>query len=308
MSHGSDSLKSIFFALGANVAIAMAKLAAAVVTGSGSMMAESIHSMADSGNQLLLLFGLKQAKIPPSAEYPLGHGKAIYFWSFVVALILFSLGGMYSIYEGFHKLQHPEPLTYPLVAVGVLIFSIAAEGLSLWGCLKEVNKERRSRSLIQWFRQTRKSELIVVFGEDFAAILGLVFALFAVGMTIVTGDPFYDALGSIGIGVLLVFIAVFIAIEVKGLLIGQSVEPDLEQDMESFLKNRPEVQELLNIITLQMGADVMVSIKACMSYYESATDMVAGINTCEKAFKAAYPQVRWVFFEPDIKDASTSTH
>lgn len=299
MSHGSNSLKSIFFALGANMAIAVAKMTAAVVTGSGSMMAESIHSMADSGNQLLLLFGLKQAKIPPSAEYPLGHGKAIYFWSFVVALILFSLGGMYSMYEGIHKLQHPEPLSYPLIAVGVLLFSIAAEGLSLWGCLKEVNKERRSRSLIQWFRQTRKSELIVVFGEDFAAILGLVFALAAVSMTIITDNPFYDAMGSIVIGSLLVLIAVFIAIEVKGLLIGQSVEPALEQDMKAFLLHRPEVQELLNMITLQMGSDVMVAIKAGMYPYERAEDMVAGINTCEKAFKAAYPQVKWVFFEPD---------
>lgn len=301
MSHGSDSMKSILFALGANLAIAIAKLAAAIVTGSGSMMAESIHSMADSGNQLLLILGLKRSKIPPSAEYPLGHGKAIYFWSFVVALILFSLGGMFSIYEGIHKLRHPEPLTYPLVAIGVLIFSLVAEGVSLWGCLKEVNKERRSRSLIQWFRQSRKSELIVVFGEDFAAMLGLVFALVAVSVTFVTGNPVYDAVGSIVIGVLLVFIAVFIAIEVKGLLIGQSVEADLEQDMAAFLQKRDEIKALLSIITLQMGTDVMVAIKASMNHCDSAVDMVAAINACEKAFKAAYPQVKWIFFEPDVK-------
>jgi cation diffusion facilitator family transporter len=301
MSHDSDSMKSILFALGANLAIAIAKLAAAIVTGSGSMMAESIHSMADSGNQLLLILGLKRSKIPPSAEYPLGHGKAIYFWSFVVALILFSLGGMFSIYEGIHKLRHPEPLTYPLVAIGVLIFSLVAEGVSLWGCLKEVNKERRSRSLIQWFRQSRKSELIVVFGEDFAAMLGLVFALVAVSVTFVTGNPVYDAVGSIVIGVLLVFIAVFIAIEVKGLLIGQSVEADLEQDMAAFLQKRDEIKALLSIITLQMGTDVMVAIKASMNHCDSAVDMVAAINACEKAFKAAYPQVKWIFFEPDVK-------
>ncbi len=301
MSHGSDSLKSIFFALGANLAIAIAKLAAAIVTGSGSMMAESIHSMADSGNQLLLILGLKRSKIPPSAEYPLGHGKAIYFWSFVVALILFSLGGMYSIYEGIHKLLHPEPLTYPLVAIGVLVFSLVAEGVSLWGCLKEVNKERRSRSLFQWFRQSRKSELIVVFGEDFAAMLGLVFALAAVSVTIVTGNPVHDAVGSIVIGVLLVFIAVFIAIEVKGLLIGQSVEADIEQDMATFLQKRDEIKALLSIITLQMGTDVMVAIKASMNHCDSAADMVAAINACEKAFKTAYPQVKWIFFEPDVK-------
>jgi len=301
MSHDSNSLKSILFALGANTAIALAKLAAAIITGSGSMMAESIHSMADAGNQLLLILGLKRSKIPPSHEYPLGHGKAIYFWSFVVALILFSMGGMYSIYEGIHKLRHPEPLTYPLVAIGVLLFSIVAEGVSLWGCMQEVNKERRSRSLIQWFRQTRKSELIVVFGEDFAAMLGLVFALIAVGVTIITGNPLYDAAGSIVIGVLLVLIAVFIAVEVKGLLIGQSVEADLEQDMATFLQKRDEINALLGIITLQMGTDVMVAIKARMNHYDSATDMIAATNACEKAFKAAYPQVKWVFFEPDVK-------
>lgn len=301
MSHDSNSLKSILFALGANTAIALAKLAAAMITGSGSMMAESIHSMADAGNQLLLILGLKRSKIPPSHEYPLGHGKAIYFWSFVVALILFSMGGMYSIYEGIHKFRHPEPLTYPLVAIGVLVFSIAAEGVSLWGCLQEVNKERRSRSLMQWFRQTRKSELIVVFGEDFAAMFGLVFALIAVGVTIITGNPLYDAAGSIVIGVLLVLIAAFIAVEVKGLLIGQSVEADLEQEMATFLQKRDEINALLGIITLQMGTDVMVAIKARMKHYDSATDMIAATNACEKAFKAAYPQVKWVFFEPDVK-------
>jgi len=302
MSHGSDSVKSILFALVANLAIAISKLVAALVTGSGSMMAESIHSMADSGNQGLLLLGLKRSKRPPSPDYPLGHGKAIYFWSFIVALILFSIGGMYSIYEGFHKLHNPEPLTYPLVAIGVLLFSIIAEGVSMWGCLKEVNKERRGRTLFQWFKQTRQSELLVVFGEDLAALLGLCFALVAVGVSIVTGNPFYDALGSIVIGSLLILIAIFIGIEVKGLLIGQGVEPDLKAEMIIFLENRSEIAKVFNLLTLQMGSDVMVAVKAHMSGFTSAEEMVRAINECEKSFKLAYPQVMWLFFEPDIKD------
>lgn len=302
MSHGSDSLKSIFFALGANLAIAVSKLVAAIVTGSGSMMAESIHSLADSGNQVLLLFGLKRSKRPPSPDYPLGHGKAIYFWSFLVALILFSIGGMYSIYEGFHKLKHPEPLSYPAVAVCVLLFSAVAEGISMWGCLREINKERRGKSLIKWFKETRQSELIVVFGEDLAALLGLCFALVAVTFSIITGNPLYDALGSIVIGFLLVLIAIFIGIEVKGLLIGQGVEPDIKSEMKKFFENRDEIKQVFNLLTLQLGSDVMVAVKARMENSGSAEEMVKAINQCEKSFKLAYPQVLWLFFEPDIGD------
>jgi cation diffusion facilitator family transporter len=236
MSHGADSLKSIFFALGANFAIALAKLAAAVFTGSGAMMAESIHSFADCGNQLLLLVGLHKARQPPSPEYPLGFGKAIYFWSFIVALILFSMGGLYSIYEGIHKLHTPEPVSTPLAAIGVLIFSMAAEGTSLWGCMREVNKVRGNRSIIRWFRETRQSDLLVVFGEDTAALFGLSFALVAVVLTWITGNPMWDALGSIGIGVLLVLVAFFVGIEVKALLIGQGVEPRTRENMLNFLE------------------------------------------------------------------------
>jgi len=302
MSHGADSVKSIFFALGANFAIAVAKLAAAIVTGSGAMMAESIHSMADCGNQMLLLIGIKRAKKPPSPDFPLGYGKAVYFWSFLVALILFSMGGLYSIYEGFHKIHHPEPLSMPWIAVAVLVFSIAAEGVSMWGCMREVNKERGKQSIKQWFVDTRQSELLVVFGEDLAALLGLMFALFAVFLTIVTGNPFFDAVGSIGIGVLLVIIAVLIGTQVKGLLIGQGVEPRVKKQMTEFFSSQTEIAQVFNLLTLQMGPDVMVAVKAKMKKTDSAEDLVRAINRCEKAFKAAFPQVLWLFFEPDLED------
>ncbi len=209
MSGQADSLKSILFALFANSAIAVAKGVAAAVTGSGAMLAEAIHSVADSCNQLLLILGLKQTKKAPTDDHPLGFGKSIYFWSFLVAVILFSVGGMFSMYEGVHKLLHPAPVSHPWVAIGVLLFAIVAEGISLWGCLREVEKERYGRSLMQWFRHSRSSALIVVFGEDIAALMGLVLALTAILATHLTGNPLWDALGTISIGVLLIVVAFF---------------------------------------------------------------------------------------------------
>lgn len=279
----------------------MAKLVAALVTGSGAMLAEAIHSLADTGNQVLLLVGLRQAKRPPTPEYPLGFGKSIYFWSFIVAVIMFSLGGMFSIYEGIHKLQHPEPLSRPWIAVGVLVFSISAELVSLWGCLQEVNKVRGNRSLAKWFRESRQSELLVVFGEDLAALLGLCFALVAVGVTMVTGNPFYDALGSIVIGALLIVIAVLIGVEVKSLLIGQGVEPSLKKEMIASLEQEEKVEQVLNLLTLQLGKDVMVAVKAKMQGCTTADDMVEAINACEARFRARFPETLWLFFEPDNK-------
>ena len=302
MSHGADSLKSIVFALCANLAIAVSKLIAAAVTGSGSMLAESIHSLADTGNQLLLLLGIKHAKRPPSPDYPLGFGKAVYFWSFIVALMLFSMGGAFSIYEGFHKFHHPESLNYPYIAIGVILFSIIAESVSMWGCLREVNKERRGRTLKQWFKETRQSDLLVVFGEDLAALLGLGFALIAIILTIITGNPVYDAMGSISIGVLLVVIALLIGIEVQALLIGQSVEPEQRIQMLKFLETQAEIDQVFNLLTLQLGKDVMVAVKAKMAKTDSAEALVKAINRCEAAFKKAYPQVLWLFFEPDLID------
>ena len=302
MSGQANSLKSIFFALGANFAIFVAKLAAALYTGSGAMMAEAIHSLADSGNQLLLIVGLRGAKRPPNDKHPLGYGKTIYFWSFIVALILFSMGGMFSVYEGIHKLKHPVELSGPWIAIGVLIFSIIAEGISLWGCLREVNKIRGDRTLLTWFRESRESELLVVFGEDLAALIGLAFALLAVGLAMYTGNPLFDALGSIVIGVLLIIIAVMIGIQVKRLLIGQGVDPATHKAIAGFLEGQEEINKLFNLITLQLGQDVMVAVKAEMCDFPNQTEMIKAINRCEKRLKTKFPQIVWSFFEPDMRD------
>jgi cation diffusion facilitator family transporter len=302
MSHGADSTKSILYALIANFLIAIAKFAAAYITKSGSMLAEAIHSLVDSSNQVLLLLGLKRSKVPPNDEHPLGHGKSIYFWSFIVALILFSLGGVYAIYEGVHKLGNPQPLESPWIAIGVLVFAIVAEGFSLWGCIREINKIRVGRSFMTWFKESRQSELIVVFGEDIAALAGLVFALIAVVLTMVTGNPVFDAIGTIVIGVLLVIIAFFLGREVKALLIGQGVEPHIRKEMLSHLNENLEIEEVFSLLSLQMGNDVMVAVKAKMTESDSAEKLIADINICEEKFKKQYPQVKWLFFEPDSKD------
>lgn len=301
MSHGSDSVKSIFLALGANLLIAIAKLIAAIFTGSGSMIAESIHSFADCGNQLLLLLGLKVSKRPPSIEHPLGSGKAIYFWSFIVALILFSVGGGYSIYEGIHKLQNPEPLQYQYVAIIVLLIGIFAEGFALRGCIKAINKVRNGRSFYRWFKESRQSEILIIFSEDSAAILGLSFALVAVITSWITGNPVYDAYGSIGIGVILVIVAILVGIEVKALLIGQGVEPQVKEEMVKFLNEHPSVDKTYNLLTLQLGNDVMVAVKAKIEQLGNAS-IEEAINGVESQFKEAFPQVMWLFFEPDNRD------
>lgn len=301
MAGGGDSTRAIFFALGANFAIAVAKGVAAFFTGSSAMLAETVHSLADCGNQLLLLLGMRQAKAPPSPDYPLGYGKAIYFWSFLVAVMLFTVGGMFSLYEGIHKLQHPEPLQHWYWAAGVLVFGIIAEGVSMRACLHEVNKARGDRSLWQWFRESRQAELVVIFGEDLAALLGLVFALVAVLLAVYTGNPQWDAIGTIAIGALLIVVAVFVAIEVKAMLIGQSVDPARQKQMRDFLEARPEVQRVISLITLQLGNEVMVSVQAQMHERRDVETLVDQINGIERAMKQSFPEVRWSFFEPDCK-------
>jgi len=302
MSGKADSLKTVLLALGANFAIFLSKLVAAVFTGSGSMLAEAVHSLADCGNQGLLLIGMRQARRAPSPNHPLGYGMVVYFWSFLVALLLFSVGGLFSFYEGVHKLRHPEPLHWPWLAIGVLAFGFAMESFSMWGCLREVNKARAGKSLWRWFRESRQSELIVVFGEDLAALLGLALALAAVVATLISGNPMFDAVGSIAIGVLLCVVAAFVARQVASLLIGQSAEAGLREAIAAFVAEQVEVERVFNVITLQLGPDIMVATKAQMRGELSGAQLIEAINRVEAAMKARFPEIRWSFFEPDFAD------
>lgn len=297
MAGQGDSNRAILFALGANFVIFATKGVAAFITGSSAMLAETVHSLADCGNQLLLLLGLRQARMDPTPEYPLGYGKAIYFWSFLVAVMLFSVGGMFSVYEGVHKLQHPEPLKHWWWAVGVLVIGIVAESVSMRACLAEVSKARGERSLWRWFRESRQAELVVIFGEDLAALFGLVFALVAILVAVLTGNPIWDAIGTLAIGVLLIVVAVFVAIEVKAMLIGQSADPTVNSALKRFLEQRPEVARVFSLITLQLGNDLMVAVKAQLNQSSAAKEDV--INVIERELKQQFPQVKWSFFEPD---------
>jgi cation diffusion facilitator family transporter len=298
MARGSETTRSIVVSLGANVAIAVAKLVGALITGSGSMLAEGLHSVADSGNEGLLLWGRREAKERATALHPLGQGRATYFWSFIVALLLFSMGGVASVYEGIRKLSAGEQVESPWLAIGILVFAAVAEAISLYVALRQINRVRDSGSLWHWFRTTRRSELIIVFGENGAALAGLGVALIAVLLTVWTGDPLYDAAGSIVIGILLVVVAVAIGAQTKSLLIGESAAPRVRRDIKAFLGTWPGIAAMREFITLQHGEDVFVAAKAEIEGTPSIREVEAAIAACEAGLKAAFPEVRWVFLEP----------
>jgi len=299
--HGSSS-KAILYAFVANLGIALAKLAASIYTHSGSMLAEAIHSFADCGNQVLLFVGLRQSQRPPDAKYPLGYGKVTYFYSFVVALMLFSMGGLFSIYEGWHKLSAHEGINKAWVALVVLGLSVALEFGSLLGCLREIKKLRKERSLAYWLKNTRNAELVVVLGEDVAALFGLVIAFVFVALAAVTGNPVYDAVGSIAIGVVLVCVSIFVAVRIKGLIVGRSAEDDLQHALRAEVDSDPDIDEVLNAITMQLGPDVMLALKVRMRAGMTLDAAVASINALEKRIKAKFPEVAWCFVEPDVAD------
>jgi cation diffusion facilitator family transporter len=300
MSNAS-SLRAVLYALGANAGILIAKGAAAAVTGSSAMLAEAIHSAADCGNQVLLLRGMNEAKREPDAKHPLGYGKVVYFWAFLVAVLLFTVGGLFSVYEGWHKVQQTEPIANPLVAILVLAVSIVLEAFSLAGCLREIRKVSGGMSLWRFFHVSRNSELIIVLGEDIAALAGLVLALVAILLAFATGNPIFDALGSIAIGLLLIFVAVLLSLEIKALITGESAETGTENAICIFLTQRKEIAEVYNLLTLQMGEGILLAIKARMQETGSVTAMVDDINRVEADLRAAFPAVRWCFFEPDNK-------
>ena len=297
-----STVRAILYAFLANFGIAIAKTWAAMVTGSGSMLAEAIHSYADTGNQVLLYLGLKQSQRPPDDEHPLGYGKLSYFWSFIVAIMLFSMGGLFSIYEGYHKLTHPEPLSQVWFAIVVLVFAIVLEGSSLFGALREIRKVRGQRPFRDWLKHTRNSELVVVLGEDIGAQLGLIIALGFLVMAWKTGDPIYDAMGSICIGAILLVISAFVAWRVRSLLVGRSADPEIRKVIDEIIADDPDVQVVFNVITIQYGPDTMLALKIGMNPKLTINEAVEHINDLERNLKARIPKLTWCFVEPDVTD------
>jgi len=302
MDAHSSSTKAIFYAFSANLGIAIAKGIGAFYTGSGSMLAETIHSLADCGNQVLLFFGLKSSERKPTKEHPFGFGKSIYFWSFIVAILLFSLGGMFSVYEGVEKIHSPEEITSPIIALVILGVSIFLEGGSFWGATKEINKIRKNRSWKEWIRTTRSAELLVVFAEDLAAMIGLTMAFCFVLLAMLTGNPVFDAIGSICIGSILLFIAFFLMIKVQAMLIGRSADPEVLEFITKVIEKDKNIEEVYHVISLQMGPKIMLSAKIRMNEKLSIKQACVAINALEKKIKKEFPEIQWSFIEPDIEN------
>lgn len=304
MAHTSHNgtARAILYAFLANGGIAIAKTWAAMVTGSGSMLAEAIHSYADTGNQVLLYLGLKQSSRPPDPEHPLGYGKLSYFWSFIVALMLFSLGGVFSIYEGIHKFNHPEPLTDVWIAIAVLGVAIVLESFSLLGCLREIRVIRGKRPFRLWLQHTRSSELVVVLGEDIAALIGLSLALFFVTLAGATGNTVFDAIGSMCIGAILIVISVFLTMRVRSLLVGRSADPMIQETIAEIIRDDEHIEGVFNAITLQFGPDTLLAAKIKLKSGIDIDTAVADINGLERRLKAEIPGLKWCFIEPDVED------
>ncbi|MET8910861.1 cation diffusion facilitator family transporter [Micromonospora sp. NPDC004551] len=298
--------RAIVAALAANVGIAVTKFIAFLLTGSSSMLAESIHSVADSGNQGLLLLGGRRAKREATPEHPFGYGRERYIYAFIVAIVLFSLGGLFALYEAYHKAQHPEPITsWQWVPVAVLVIAIVMEGFSFRTAIKESNHIRGSQSWVRFIRRAKAPELPVVLLEDFGALVGLVFALFGVGMTLATGNGIWDAAGTGMIGVLLVVIAVTLAIETKSLLLGEGAERHDLAKIERAVTEGPEVERIIHMKTLYLGPEeLMVAAKIGVPACETAEEVARGINAVEARIRAAVPIARVIYLEPDIYSAA----
>ncbi len=304
MSAPSGSTKVIIFALIANFGIAVTKLGGALFTKSASMMAESIHSLADCTNQIFLLIGAKASQKPPDEKHPLGYGRESFFWSFLVAILLFSMGGIFAIYEGLHKLSGPEQeLKMPLVGIAILIVSILLETGSFYACLKEVKKQNTHGSLWQWFRKSTASDLVVIFVEDLAALIGLVIALLFLFVALITNNPMWDAVGSVAIGTLLVTVSFLLAYEVKSLLVGEAASAHYKKDIEKhFLALDPEMKILKCIALVTGNNELLVSLKVLPGSRTTSKTLIEAINKAESSIKKQFPEIKWLFVEPDFED------
>jgi cation diffusion facilitator family transporter len=286
-----------------NLLIACSKGFAAFMTGSGAMLAETIHSFSDCANQGLLLVGVRQSKRPANKKHPLGYGRAVYFWSFMVAMLLFSIGGMFSIYEGLHKYHNPEAVEHIEWGVGILLFSLALEGYATYSNIVELNKRKGNSSFFNYLKSTKDSDLIVIFGENSAAVLGLVLAIAALITSYYTGDGRYDGIGSFAIGVVLILVAIFLSVKVKSLLIGESADPVINNLVDIEAKKHPEILELINCITIQQGpGEVLMCVKIKVNKEINALQLSTLINKFEKEIRTAAPEVKWIYIEPDLQE------
>jgi cation diffusion facilitator family transporter len=303
---GSHGTKAVIAALLANLGIAIMKFVAYIFTGSGAMLAESIHSVADSGNQALLLLGGRRAGRAPTPSHPFGFGRERYFWAFVVALVLFSLGAAFSIYEGIEKIRHPHEVESAAWAFGVLGVAIVLEGLSFRTAIHESRPLKGDASWWSFIRHSRIPELPVVLLEDLGALLGLVFALVAVALTVITGDTLWDAIGTLMIGTLLGVIAVILAWEMKSLLIGEAATKQKQLMIEAAITGQQRVRRLIHMRTEHIGPEEL--LVGCKIEFDPALTMgelASAVDEVEAAVRSTVPEARIMYLEPDITRAAT---
>jgi cation diffusion facilitator family transporter len=295
------STRAVVTALAANLGIAVAKFVAAGITGSAAMLAEGVHSVADSGNQVLLLIGGRRARQAPSALHPFGHARERYIYAFLVAVVLFTLGGLYAMYEGFHKITDPHPLNSPLVALTVLLIAMALDGYALRTAVREANRTRGSRGWLQFVRRARAPELPVVLLEDSGALVGLTLALLGVGLTALTGNGVFDGTATLCIGILLAAIAVLLAREITSLLVGEAAVPEQIDKIDAALRSTPGVDQVIHLRTLHLGPDeLLVAAKIGVPPDADGEDIAATIDDAEERVRRALPSARIIYLEPDI--------
>ncbi|MFI1866697.1 cation diffusion facilitator family transporter [Streptomyces jumonjinensis] len=301
----SGGTKAIVAALTANLAIAVAKFVAFVFSGSSSMLAESVHSLADSGNQGLLLLGGRRARREATPEHPFGYGRERYIYAFLVSIVLFSAGGMFALYEGYEKIKHPHPIEAWYWPVGVLIFAIIAETFSFRTAIKESNLVRGSLSWKEFVRRAKAPELPVVLLEDLGALVGLVLALIGVSVALVTGDGLWDGIGTLCIGVLLILIALVLAAETKSLLLGEAATVEDIRRIEAAIVDGERVTRVIHMRTLHLGPEeLLVAAKIAVPNEDTAREVADSINAAEERLRAAVPIARVVYLEPDVYRAS----
>jgi cation diffusion facilitator family transporter len=297
----SGGTRAIIAALSANLAIAVAKFVAFAFSGSSSMLAEGVHSLADSGNQGLLLIGGKKARRAANEEHPFGYGRERYVYAFLVSIVLFSVGGMFALYEGYEKVRHPHAVDHWYWPVGVLVFAIVAEGSSFRTAIKESNHTRGTFSWIEFIRRAKAPELPVVLLEDFGALIGLVLALAGVGIALATHDGTWDGIGTLCIGTLLVGIALVLAAETKSLLIGEGANPESVVRIRAAIVDGDTVTGVIHFRTLHLGPEeLLVAAKISVRHDDTATEIARAIDAAEGRIRAAEPFARVIYLEPDI--------
>lgn len=296
----SGGSKAVVAALLANLSIALMKFLAFAITRSSSMLAEGVHSLADSGNQVLLLIGGKRAQRAANVEHPFGYGRDRYFYGFLVALVLFTVGGMFAVYEGVEKIRHPHELAKAWVAIAVLLGAIVAEGFSLRTAVREANHVRRGESWAQFIRRAKSPELPVVLLEDVAALVGLGLALVGVSLSILTGEPVWDGIGTLAIGVLLLIVAIILIVETKSLLLGEGASAAVLDAVTAAIVG-PGVDRIIHLRTLHLGPDeLLVAAKIAMPAGATLTEVAAAIDDAEARIRAAAPVARVIYLEPDL--------